>query len=342
MNAAPESRGRPSPDGRTPPSPLAALGFILAVAALLLAGLDAYRLSEARQAQAAAEQRLADMQRTMASKDALAEQDSAVQQALKAESARLDQLDAAYADLRKHSEEGRDAWIKAEAASLLVAASEEVEIRRDPALALKALQEADARLKLISDPRLIAVRQEIARESNALSAVPRADVEGMAVALAGIAESADSLPLKRTAPEHYAPGGYLNDAAKPEPEGFWEKFKAAAGRLAGDLFTVRRHELPVEPLLTPKEEFLLRRNLELRLESARSALLDHEGGAFNAGVRSAGAWLTGYFDMQNGAVKGAVQQLDAMQQQDIAPKLPDISASLTLLRQLESPRNETP
>lgn len=342
MNAESDGRGHPSPGTRTPSSPLAVLGFIVAVAALLLAGVDAYRLSEARQAQAASEQRLADLRNTAAPKAALAEQDATMQQALKAENARLDQLDAAYADLRKHSEEGREAWIKAEAASLLLAANEEVEIRRDPALALKALQVADARLKLISDPRLIAVRHEIARESNALRAVPQPDVVGMAVALAGIAESVDGLPLKRSVPGSYTPGGYLNDTAKPEPQGFWGKFKAAAGRLADDLFTVRRHALPVEPLLTPKEEFLLRRNLELRLESARSALLDHEGKAFNESVRSAGAWLTDYFDMQNGAVKGAVQQLDVMQQQDIAPKLPDISASLMLLRQLESPRNEAP
>lgn len=342
MSAMPEGRSRPSPGGRTSSSPLAALGFILAVAAFLLAGFDAYRLSETWRAQADAEQRLADLQHTVVLKDALAEQEAVVQLALKAESARLDQLDAAYADLRKHSEEGRDAWIKAEAASLLLAANEEVEIRRDPTLALKALQEADSRLKLISDPRLIAVRQEIARESNALRAVPQPDMEGMALTLAGIAESVDSLPLKRSAPQHYTPGGYLNDAAAAQPQGIWEHFKAAAGRLADDIFTVRRHDLPVEPLLAPKEEFLLRRNLELKLESAHSALLEHEGGAFNDSVRSAGAWLTDYFDMQNGAVKGAVQQLGAMQQQDIGPKLPDISASLTLLRQLESPRNAAP
>ncbi|HLW74445.1 MAG TPA: uroporphyrinogen-III C-methyltransferase [Gammaproteobacteria bacterium] len=341
MSAVPEGRSHRSPPSQ-PQSPLAVLGLIFAVAALLLAGVDAYRLRETRGTEAAVEQRLADLQRIAAPKDALAEQDAIVQQALKAESARLDQLDAAYADLRKHSEEGRDAWIKAEAASLLVAANEEVEIRHDPVLAFKALQEADSRLKLISDPRLIGVRQEIARESNALRAVPEPDVEGMAVALAGIAESVDTLPMKRTVPEHYAPGGNLNDNGKPEAQGFWDRFKAAAGRLADDMFTVRSHDVPVEPLLAPREEFLLRRNLELKLESARSALLDREGAAFKDSTRSADIWLTDYFDIQSGAVKGAVQQLDTMQQQDIAPALPDISASLTLLRQLESPRNAAP
>jgi len=342
MNAAPDARSNSPRAGQASAASLSALGFLLALAALLFAGFDWYRLQQAQEAQAAAEQRLTALQDSAALKSAVADQDASLQQALKVEGVRLDELDAAYADLRKHSEEGRDAWLKAEAASLLVGANEEVEIRRDPALALKALAEADQRLKLVSDPRLIAVRQEIARESNALRAVPQADVEGMAVKLAGFAANVDSLPLNRTTPEHYAPGGNLNDTGAPAPQGLWEKFKAALGRLAGDMFTLRRHDVPVEPLLSPKEEFLLRRNLELKLEAARSALLNREGQAFHDSVRSAGAWLTTYFDLQNGGVKGAVQELDAMQQQDIAPKLPDLSASLARLRELESPRNAAP
>ena len=342
MSATPENRGRPHPQAQPHASPLAVLGLLLAAAAFLFASVDGYRLRTAREAEAAAEQRLAELERSTAQKSAVEDQDAALQQGLKAEGARIDQLDAAYAELRKHSQEGRDAWIKAEAASLLVGANEEVQIRHDPALALKALQEADERLKLVSDPRLIAVREEIARESNALRVVPQPDVEGMAVALAGLAESVDTLPMKRTDPEHYRPGGSVDDKSAPAPTGFWERFQAAAGRLADDMFTLRRHDVPVEPLLSPKEEFLLRRNLELKLESARSALLDREGEAFRDSTHSAGTWLGTYFDLQVPAVKAAVQQLDAMQRQDIAPKLPDISGSLARLRELESPRNAAP
>ncbi|MGE5626226.1 MAG: uroporphyrinogen-III C-methyltransferase [Bacillota bacterium] len=342
MSAAPEGRGGTPRSGQESSSPLNALAFLLALVSLLFAGFTWYRLLQTRAAEAAAEQRLTELEQSAALKSALADQDATVQQALKAEGARIDELDAAYAELRKHSQEGRDAWIKAEAASLLVGANEEVQIRRDPALALKALQEADERLKLVSDPRLIAVRKEIARESNALRAVPQPDVEGMALTLASLAESVDSLPLKRTVPEHYVPGGSLNGQAPAQPQGVWDRFKAAVQRLANDMFTVRRHGVPVEPLLSPKEEFLLRRNLELKLETARSALLDRESGAFQDSVRSASAWLSAYFDLQNGAVKAGVQQLDAMRQQDIAPKLPELSSSLTLLRELESPRNAAP
>jgi uroporphyrin-3 C-methyltransferase len=310
---------------------------------LLLAGVDWYRLRTSQTQQTALEQRLAALQESAAPKDTLAAQDAAAQQALKGLGMRLDDLDSAYTELRKHSEEGRDAWIKAEAAALLVAANEEVAIRADPALALKALQQADERLKLISDPRLIAVRQEIARESIALRAVPQPDIEGMAVALIGVAGSVDSLPMKRSVPEHYRSGGDLStDVTSADTGGLWARFKAAVARLGADMFTVRRHDLPVEPLLAPREEFLLRRNLELRLESTRSALLGHEGRAFSDSARAAQIWLQDYFDTRDKVVAAAVQQLQAMQQQDIAPRLPDLSASLLLLRQLETPRNAAP
>jgi len=124
--------------------------------------------------------------------------------------------------------------------------------------------QADDRLRLLQDPRLIAVRQEIARDMAQLRAVPQPDTPGMAVALASMAESAERLPLKRSAPDHYTPGGAVAADSLPPDAGLWAKFKAASARLFADMFTIRHHNVPVEPLLAPREEFFLRRNLELR------------------------------------------------------------------------------
>ncbi len=330
MSAAPEA-------GR---SGLTSLALLLAVAGLLLAGVSWYRLRQAEDTQARLQQQFDDLRQNAALKDALAADAADTDSSLKAMGSRIDELDSSFSDLRKHSEEGRDAWIKAEAASLLVAANEEVQLRADPGLALKALDQADARLKLLVDPRLIAVRQEIAREETALRALPQADLEGMAVTLTALAGSVESLPLKSAVPEHYQPGDSI--AVPPANAGFWERLKLAATRVGATLFTVRRHNATVEPLLAPDQEFMLRRNLELKLESTRSALLEREDGAFQAGAHAAQGWLQDYFDTRDNGVKAAVQQLAGMQRQSIAPKLPDISASLTLLRRLELPAGAAP
>src|SRR5579859_7351803 len=237
MNAAPNKEtGRRDSLAVNTRTPLqVSLALLLAAAALLFATVDWYsgrHGAAVRDAQIAAlQQDLMALQQSAAQKAALDAQSAAMQQALKAESDRLDSLDSGLAEIRKHSEEGRDAWIKAEAASLLVAANEETQLRNDPALAIKALQQADARLKLLSDPRLIAVRQEIAREINALHAVPQGDVEGMAATLNGLAAGADALPLRRGVPEHYVPGGNAGTPVPEQGQDLWQKFKAGAERL---------------------------------------------------------------------------------------------------------------
>ena len=90
-------------------------------------------------------------------------------------------------------------------------------------------------------------------------------------------------------------------------------------RLGATLFTLRRHNTAVEPLLAPNEEFMLRRNLELKLESTRSALLQREDHAFQATPHTADTWLLEYFDNDDKAVKAAVQQLTDMQKQSSRP-----------------------
>lgn len=320
---------------------LVSLGFIVAVAALLLAGLSWYRLRQSQDQVNALQQQLMTLQQNTATKDDVASDASDTQNTVKALIARQDQFSDSLTELRAHSQEGRDAWVKGEAASLLMDANEEVALDADPTRALQALQQADARLKLLPDPRLIAVRQEIAHESAALGALPQADRQGMAVALTELAGSVDRLPLKRTAPTRYQQGGELGEPLPPDA-GAWQRFKASFASLTATLFTVRHHDLPVEPLLPPDEDFLLRRNLELKLETTRSALMERQAEAFQASAAAAEAWLKEYFDGNDNAVKSAIQQLDDMQKQQIAPKLPDISRSLLMLRQLESPKGAAP
>ena len=343
MNAAPE-RSRPAPPAGS--GRLVTLAFVLAAAALALAAVNWMNLkrSDARREAdlAALNQRLETLQATAAHKDVLDTETADTQQALKAMGDRLDSFDATLTDLRRRTQEGRDSWIKAEAATLLLAAGEELQMRGDPALAIQALQQADGRLRLLQDPRLIAVRQEIARETAALRAVPQPDTAGMAVALASMAESTERLPLKRAAPDHYTPGGVVTADTLPPDAGLWAKFKAASARLFADMFTVRRHNVPVEPLLAPREEFFLRRNLELRLDAARAALLQRQDQDFQDSVHAAHEWLVSYFDVQDASVKADLQSLDGMQARSIAPPLPDLSPSLALLRQTENPKVGAP
>ena len=324
------------------------LALLLSVAALALvmAGwVNFSRIEQQQRAQRNAElqainQRLNALSQAAALKSQLDSDQQNTQQALKNFSDQLDSMSAALTNLRRRSEQGRDAWIKAEAASLLLAANDQVQLNADPGLALKALAAADERLKLLSDPRLIPVRQQIAREESSLRAVPQADITGMAATLTALMESAGHFPLKRVAPDKYSP--HTASLLAPAPATLWQRFKAGLGRLLRDIFTVRRQHQPLEPLLSPRQDYFLRQNLELRLAAARAALLQRNSAAFLSSAQLAHTWLRTYFNASDPSVKAALAQLQQMRQQQINPPLPDISASLTLLRRLEPPAARAP
>lgn len=325
------------------------LGLVLAVIALILAIAGWVMFSRQQQhagRQLAAEVQALDQRFTALSESAAPrrELDNDVQntrQNLKTFSDRLDSMQATLTELRRRSERGRDAWIKAEAATLLLAANDQVQINSNPQLALKALKAADARLKLLSDPQLIPVRQAIAKEEAALQAVPAADVTGMAATLTSLSEAVPDYPLKRTAPMHYTSPAQATSANMEHPT-LWQRLGAGVDRVAKDIFTVRHRNAPIEPLLAPSQEYFLRQNLALRLAAARAALLEGNGSAFHDSVKLASHWLAIYFDTSDSRISAAVADLAKMQQQKINPPLPDISASLTLLRRLEPPSNTAP
>lgn len=329
------------------------LALVLAIVALTLVIAGWVNFSHTEQQQLVRQnlelqtlnQRLETLGQTAALKSQLDADQAAMQQTLKNFSDQLDSMNAALTDLRRRSEQGRDAWIKAEASALLLAANDQIQLNDNPALALKALAAADERLKLLSDPGLIPVRQSIAKEEAALRAVPQADITGMAATLTSLSESAGQFPLKRIAPERYTPGSTTAVAASDRSihrPTLWQRFMAGLDRLARDIFTVQHRNQPIEPLLTPEQSYFLRQNLELRLAAARAALLQRDNAAFQSSVRLARTWLETYFNPQDSGVKSAISQLGQMQQQPINPPLPDISASLSLLRRLEAPRATAP
>lgn len=328
---------------------LAGLALVVAVVALALVIAGWVTFSRAQREadrQLASEVRMLSQQyaalsASAASRSQLDNSTRSTQQSLKGFGDRLDGMDATLTELRRRSERGRDAWIKAEAATLLLAANDQVQINSNPQLAVKALAAADARLKLLSDPQLIPVRQAIAREQAALRAVPEADLTGMAATLTGLSESVQKFPLKRVAPVKYSSAAPAPSSAD-EHGTLWQRLGAGIDRVAHDIFTVRHRDTPIEPLLAPSQEYFLRQNLALRLAAARAALLERNSAAFEDSVQLASRWLQVYFDTSDKSVSAALAELAQMQQQKLRPPLPDISASLTLLRKLEPPAAGAP
>ncbi len=243
---------------------------------------------------------------------------------------RQDEAEAALSRLSKLIQGGREVWQLGEIEHLLLVANDRVQLQADADGAIRALLVADQRTAQLGDPQLFPVREEIARELNALRATPRIDIQALALRLGSLAEGVSNLRLQSAPnPEFRA---RREQRSVPDSAAAWDKLLGSVQDAFFSLLTVRRDEARHEPLMAPDQEYYLYQNLRLQIEAARVAVLRRDTANFRASLRSAESWLLRYFASDKPAVKAALATVTELQSQELNPTLPDLSGSLQALR----------
>ena len=233
----------------------------------------------------------------------------------------------------------RDDWLLQEVAQLLLLANQRLALIGDVVLAQKALALADERLKALAGPQILKIRRALSQEQAHLGQMTPADVAGISLVLAALAESVGDLPLKGDSdrPQWSDSDDSAQNGApdKPADDADGESAVRAFSRKVlsdlGDLVRVRRVDETRPPKLDTAARFLAYENLRLQLVGAQLALLRRDAGVFQENLKQARTWLGDYFDPGT-----PLQHFDAqvaeLQQAKVALSFPDISGSLTLLR----------
>ncbi|MEO1420314.1 MAG: uroporphyrinogen-III C-methyltransferase, partial [Pseudomonadota bacterium] len=167
-----------------------------------------------------------------------------------------------------------------------------------------------------------------------LATLSTGDIEGASLTLGSLMSMVDTLPIDqdvRSAANEDTSEPTVDDA---EDAAGWDRMRGKVGDALGSFVRVRKSNTPLEPLLPPEAESLLRLNLKLELQSARSALLLGENTAFRQNLADIRDWITQYFDVSDDAVQSMLGMLDDVDDARRSSARPDISGSLTLLREL--------
>lgn len=226
----------------------------------------------------------------------------------------------------------RAAWLLAEAEHYMRIANAQLGLAGDVGVAQTALGLADDALRELNDPRLTPVRKLLADEINGLKAVPRPDTEGIVLTLGSLAEDLETLRLKSSTPEAFR-------AAPEKPAapltGFDRALAATRAALAS-LFSVRRVNDPVSPLLSEAEQEVLIRSLDLELQLARLAIMRGDSGMYRRSVEAAGERLREHFDLSSPDVQAAADSLAELAAARLPEEIPDISGSLDALLRISA------
>ena len=85
--------------------------------------------------------------------------------------------------------------------------------------------------------------------------------------------------------------------------------------------------------LTPEKHTYLTQNLQLKIESARLALLRADNSTFHENLNISSEWVSQFYDVDSTAGASALVTLNELLQTTIDTELPDISASLLALQE---------
>lgn len=229
--------------------------------------------------------------------------------------------------------------------SLLEAANQRLRLYQDPASAQQALELADQAIQQTGDPRLFPVRRDIADEIASLKALPDPDIEGLSLTLSNLIKQVPDLPLATDVPSEYDNGSSSQDASGQADSNAlssidvsrgWHHFVDSLGGALSSMVTVRRANgtQNAPALMAPDQAYFLTQNLQLQLRSAQLALLNHDTQAYQDNLSSARDWIKQYFDGDASSVKAALKTFSELSHVKLDWQAPDISASLTSLRQL--------
>lgn len=323
-------------------------GLAVGVIALLLAvgaGAGAYLTWQELQALRAGQQE--ETQRLTARTDELQREIQQLPNALSQELADLRREQEAQRELLNAlraavDRRDRSDWVAAEVEYLLRIANDRLRLQQDVGTALTALTAADERLRELGNPAFLPVREQLAREVAALRAAVEPDVPGLSLVLNSLAERVEQLPLSLQYHGSRGQAPAATDAMAPaDAVHDWRTFLRAVWEDLKGLVVIRRNQGVVGAMLPPDQEFFLRQNLRLKLETAQLAALQRNQPAYQSNLNGARELLVTYFDQNSGAVTAMLAELDRLAQARISPELPDISGSLRVLRKAMSTPSDT-
>lgn len=247
----------------------------------------------------------------------------------------------------------RDQWVVAELEYLVRLANQRLLTERRPEGAKAILETADTLLGSVDDPKTLVVREVLAKDIAALRLVEVVDREGIYTRLGALAPgllSLTALPpaglTQQIEAENTSDSGGtpLNAGAglkqgSPPPmvwyERLWLNAKSALSRFARDHFHVRYRDVPLEPLVSTEQEQWLRHDMAISVANAQQALLREEQQIYDASLASVKQRLQDYFAGTDNAQRLA-EEVQVLQSLSIEQQLPDISASINAIKQLQS------
>lgn len=222
-------------------------------------------------------------------------------------------------------------WRVAEIEYLIDIANQRLRLIRDLDGAIAALRAADQRVRELGDPKLLPVRELLAEEIATLEDFERPDLVGIALRLDRMATHLKPMPLQL--PDQEGAERDLGLAVEDSEQKSLTGLARHLWNAFSEHITYREYPEPVKALPDTETELHLNQLLRLRLEAARLSVLRQDDTEYHRQLQAARGWVEEKFTGERAAE--LVAELAALDAVNLRPELPELTASLDKLHELE-------
>jgi uncharacterized protein HemX len=230
----------------------------------------------------------------------------------------------------------RGDWLLADAEYLLSVANQRLLLMGDVNTTHEALEAADQRLRESGDAAAYKVREQLAKDISAISAINSADIVGIYATLQMLESQTHSLVLLLP----YAGKEVESPVAEIAPtKTKKDNVDGLLGQLEG-MVTIRHVQQHVNEILTPEQAQFIREQLGVKLEMVKISLVQQNDVLYQASLNDAQKWLIQNF-VKEKEMERFSAALTKLADVRIRSEFPDISLSLKMLRDITKLRVET-
>ena len=341
---------------------LAGFALLISACALGLSGYIGWRAMGLEQSQPVLREGMDQLQTQMARQQArlgtvaehtsadIEEQKEQLLQLQEREARLLSRIDTLSTKVRDVEGSGRNQWHMAEVEHLLRLANQRILTVSDVPGALELMASAEHILEQLDDYSLFPVREALAEDMAVLKATSILDQESIWLRLQAttelipdlvilddtlIADMASTLPSEPASPSHDGV------EANPSADKTWQQTIKAVlvdtWHRFTSLFRINtQREQPIEALLTPEQDQLIRQMMLLLIEQSKLALMSGQPSIYQNSLKQASDWLHRYFMLGGDVSKQLAMELSELEKLSIMPQMPGIHRSLEALKEHQS------
>lgn len=252
---------------------------------------------------------------------------------LNEQSLQLNQLGSEVDSLQARVADDGSAALRAqlltEAGGMLRLAELRLQVAQDADTAATLVRSTDAVLAQVDDPAVTGLRSRLANDLGSLQAAAPVDVMALYRQLGDAIVALDSFTAVSTMPVADLQVTPVDDGLPAEP-GWLNQ----AADFLGQYFVLTKRDDTIAPLLSPQEDWLIRKSIALQLQQARLAALEGNETLYKVVMTEARSALT--TNLQGANKQSLLMQLEKLTAAPLRTQVPSLAESIAALQELQA------